>query len=99
MGLATLNGEIFGVRMEPKLPRPLKWTPGGLRRLVAILVAHPGYGAVHTGDGLQEAYRTGPLAGDRPDISARLAAPGFDEPALRAFLGANGIRMLEVVLP
>ena len=88
MGLGTLNGEIFGVRMEPKLPRPLKWTPGGLRRPVAILAAHPGYRAVHNGDGLQEASRTGPLARDRPDISARLAARGFDEPALRAFLGA-----------
>ena len=99
MGLATLNGGIFGVRVELQPTRPLKRTPGGLRRLVAILVAHPGYEAVHTGDGLQRASRAGSLAGDRPGVSVRLAARGFDEPASCAFLGANWIRTLEVVLP
>jgi hypothetical protein len=42
MGLATLNGGIFGVRVKLQPARPLKRTPGGLRRLVAILVAYPG---------------------------------------------------------
>ena len=36
---------------------------------------------------------------DLPRISAGLAARGFDEPALRAFLGANWLRTLEAVLP
>jgi len=99
MGLATLNGGIFGVRIELKLPGPLKRTPGGLRRLVAILAAHPDYEVVRTVDGLQEASRAGLIAGDLPRISAGHAARGFDEPALRAFLGSNWLWTLEAVLP
>ena len=81
------------------MARQLKQITGALRRLVAILVAHPGHEAVHTGDGLQRASRAGSLAGDRPGVSVRLASRGFDEPALCAFLGANWLRTLEVVLP
>ena len=99
MGFTTLNVGNFGVQVQLQPHRLLNRTSGGLRRLVAILVAHPGYDAAHTGDGLQRASRAGSLAGDRPGVSVRLAARGFDEPASCAFLGANWLRTLEVVLP
>lgn len=98
MGFATLNVGIFGVQVQLQPHRLLNRTSGGLRRLVAILVAHPGYDAAHTGDGLQRASRAGSLAGYRPGVSVRLAARGFDEPVSCASLGANWLRTLEVVL-
>jgi hypothetical protein len=71
-------------------------------RPVAILDVDPDCPVVRTARGLLEAADgcSGELArGPLDRISAGLAAPGFDEPALRAFLGANWLRTLEAVLP
>jgi len=66
---------------------------------VAILVAHPDTHVVHAVDGLQGASRAGPIVANLSCSTAGLAARGFDEPAMCAFLGANWLRTLEVVLP
>jgi hypothetical protein len=103
MGIATLNnGGIFDWRIDPKLPDPLERALSGLRRLVAILdvgsryLCHPA--GPRPPGGVRRNFRwLAPVPFDR--ISAGLAARGFDEPALRAFLGANWLRTLEAVLP
>jgi hypothetical protein len=99
MGLARLNGGISAVSIDLKLPSSLKRTSGGLRRLVAILAAHPDSHAVHAVDGLQGASRAGPIVANLSCSTAGLAARGFDEPAPRAFLGANWLPTLEAVFP
>jgi len=62
---------------------------------VAILDAHLDYPVVPTARVPLAASDTAVL----PRISTGFAARGFDEPALRAFLGANRLRTLEAVLP
>ncbi|GAG50941.1 unnamed protein product [marine sediment metagenome] len=69
---------------------------------MSIFDVHPGAYVVRTAHGLLEASdafsgELTPVPFDR--ISAGLVAPGFDEPPLCAFLGANWLRMLEAVLP
>ena len=89
-------------RNDPELPDPLSRALSGLMRPVAILDVDPDCLVVPTARGLLEAPAacSGELVqGPFDRISAGLAAPGFDEPALRTFLGSNWLRTLEAVLP
>ena len=102
MGIATLNNGGISAAHRSRASLPLEQALSGLRRLVAILdvgsryLCHPA--GPRPPGGVRRNFRwlaRGPF--DR--ISAGLAARGFDEPALRAFLGANWLRTLEAVLP
>ena len=62
---------------------------------MAILDTHLDYPVVRTARVPLVAPDTAVL----PRITTGLAARGFDEPALHAFLGANWFRTLEAVLP